>query len=114
MSIILNVINYFWKLGFNEEIADLYVKKYSDSYSISIDVENEIIKYGNRIKVSDKKLARFSQKNFIILEAIDRVLKKGFRPEDIHMSRNPSYDFAIERELDRILVAFRFMEWEEE
>ncbi len=114
MSAILNAINYFWKLGFSEEMADLYVKQYPCSHSVSIDVLNEIMEYGSRIKVSDGERTRFTQKNFIILEAIDRVLRNGYRPEAIHIGRNPSYDFSIEKESDLDCVAFQCIEWEEE
>ena len=41
MSAILNEINYFWKLGFNEETTDVYVKRYPLDNRVSIDVENE-------------------------------------------------------------------------
>ncbi|MHA2143117.1 MAG: leucine-rich repeat domain-containing protein [Candidatus Thorarchaeota archaeon] len=114
MSEILNVINYFWKLGFSEEVADLYVKNYQGSYSISIDVVNEIIDYGDRIRVSDDKGVRFSQKNFIVMEAIDRFLRANYYPENIRIARGQLYDFSIERDSGQILMAVRCMEWEEE
>lgn len=114
MSIILNAINYFWKLGYNEELADLYVKKYHDSHSISIDVAKEVMNYGGQIRVSDVTLAQFSQKNFIVLEAVDRFLRKKYRPDDIHIGRNQMYDFAIEANSGKVFIAVQCMEWEEE
>ena len=114
MSLILNAINYFWKLGYNEEVADLYVKKYHDSQSISIDVAKEMMDYGDHIRVSDVTLAQFSQKNFIVLEAVDRFLRKKYRPDDTHIGRSPMYDFAIEDNSSRVFIAVQCMEWEEE
>lgn len=114
MSKILNIINYFWKLGFSEEVVDVYVKKYHGSYCISIDVTGEVMDYGDRIRVSDRKRARFSQKNFIVLEAVDRFLRENYRPENIHIGRNPMYDFAIENDSSQVLIAVQCMEWEEE
>lgn len=114
MSIILNAINYFWKLGFNEEVTDIYIKYYSESYSISIDVANEIIDYGKRLRVNDGGLYRFSQMNFIILEAVDRALRMGYQPEDLHLGRSPYYHFAIENKAGGVFVALRCYEWEEE
>ena len=114
MSVILNAINYFWKLGYNEEVADMYVKKYHDFHSISIDVANEVMNYGDKIRVSDETMAQFSQKNFIILEAVDRFLRKKYRPEDIHIGRSPLYDFAIENHSNQVFIAVQCMEWEEE
>jgi len=114
MSVILNSINYFWKLGYNEEVPDLYVKKYHDSHSISIDVANEVIDYRDRIRVSDETSAHFSQKNFIILEAVDRFLRKKYPLEDIHIGRSPMYDFAVENNSGHVFIAVQCMEWEEE
>lgn len=114
MSVILNAINYFWKLGFNEETNDLYLKKYSDSQSISLDVANETFDYGDIIHVSDNRFLKFSQKNFIILEAVDRFLRKSYKPEYIHLGKEPMYDFAIVKDSNTVFMAVRCMEWEEE
>ena len=113
MSIILNAINYFWKLGFNEVIPDLYTKHYSDLQQISLDVANEVMDYGKGIKVNNEKLKHFSQMNFIVLEAVDRALRKGYRPEDIRLGRGNAYHYAIKGS-DDVFVALRCHEWEEE
>ena len=114
MSVILNSINYFWKLGYNEEVPDLYVKKYHDSNSISIDLANEVIDYGDRIRVSDETSAHFSQKNFIVLEAVDRLLRKKYSPEDIHIGRSSMIDIAVKNNSGHDFIAVQCMEWEEE
>ena len=105
MSIILNAINYFWKLGFNEEAVDLYIKRYSDSQRICIDVAKEVMDYGERIQVKNDGLKPFSQMNFIILEAVDRALNKGYRPEDIVLGQSGAYHYAIMGMYEDMLIA---------
>lgn len=114
MSIILNAINYFWKLGFNEETNDIYLKKYSDFQSISLNTANETFDYGDNIQVTGKRFIKFSQKNFIILEAVDRFLRKGYRPENIHLGKDSMSDFAIMKDKNTVFMSIRCMEWEEE
>lgn len=114
MSRILNVINYFWKLGFNEENPDIYVKTYFNSYSIAINMAKEIVDYGNKIRVSDEYLKRFSQKNFIIMESLDRILTKGYKPESIHLGKSQNYDYAVENTTNEILFAISCKMWEED
>ena len=110
MSVILNEINYFWKLGFNEETPDLYVKRYPCDQIISIDVDQEKILYGDRVRIENERKAVFSQTNFIILEAIDRFLTKEYRPDDIVIGRSGMYDFHIEN----VNIAVNCLEFEDE
>lgn len=114
MTVILNVINYFWKLGYNEEKPDVYAKTYPNFFCILIDMTRELIDYGDKIQISDLKLTHFSQKNFILLEAIDRFLMKEFDSKDIHIGKNPDYDFAIEKDSDDFFLAVKCLEWLEE
>lgn len=114
MTVILNVINYFWKLGYNEEKTDVYAKTYQNFYGILIDMTKELMNYGDKIKISDPKLTLFSQKNFILLEAIDRFLMKGYNPKNIHIGRSPDYDFAIENDINAVFLAVICLEWLEE
>lgn len=113
MSIILNVINYFWKLGYNEEAPELFVKKYCGSYPIKIDMLNEVINYGDRIKVFDESLVQFSQINFVILESIDRFLTNGYEPQNIKLSKSELYDYLIE-DYSGSLLAIKCSIWEDE
>lgn len=114
MTVILNVINYFWKLGYNEEKTDVYSKTYQNYYCILIDMTRELMNYGDKIQISNPKLTHFSQKNFILLEAIDRFLMKGYDPKDIHIGRNSDYDFEIENDIGDVFMAVLCMEWLEE
>jgi len=112
MSLILNEINYFWKLGFNEEVPDKFVKEYSNDQSITLDLSSKSIDYGRLIQVSRKEIENFSQKNFIILEAVDRFLEKKYQPSDIHIGRGPMYDFAIEKGSMKVFIAVKCLEYE--
>ena len=69
MSVILNVVNYFWKLGFNEEAPDIYEKPYRDGYRVRVDMAAEAIDYGGQVQVVDGTLKRFSQRNFVVCVA---------------------------------------------
>lgn len=80
MSLILNHINYFWKLGYNEKILNRYIKEYANSYCVTLNIDNETIDYGDSIQLNDKELGEFSQKNFVVLECVDRLLGKGYSP----------------------------------
>ena len=91
MSAILNEVNYFWKLGYNEYEQNRFKKKYKNNISIIIDVKNEEIIYDNKIN-STKNIFSFSQKEFIILETIDRILSIGYSVDKIN--RYIENDFA--------------------
>lgn len=110
MSIILNEINYFWKLGFSEEEVNLYIKRYDGGFSIIIDTDKNIILYGKQIYVSDEDKTHFSQTNFIILETIDRLITKGYHPEDISLRGGQKYDIYI----NKIDMAIKCLEFEYE
>ncbi len=114
MSIILNYINYFWKLGYNEEISDIYIKKYHGFYNVKIDMANDIIDYGNIIQLCNDSLAKFSQKNFVILECVNRLLEKGYHPNSLIIGKNDSYDIAVKDNLGRISIAINCTTWEDD
>ncbi|OLS22510.1 MAG: hypothetical protein HeimC3_30510 [Candidatus Heimdallarchaeota archaeon LC_3] len=114
MSIILNIINYFWKIGFNEELPDIYVKKYTGDHKIAINMIKEIMDYGKNIIVIDTKLTLFSQRNFVIMESIDRFLNKGYFPRAIYIGESNSYDFAVKNIDNSFFMAIKCKIWEEE
>jgi hypothetical protein len=114
MSLILNEINYFWKLGFNEDAKDIFVKEYSKEQKIILNLSSKLIDYGDLIEVHNEQMNRFSQKNFIMLEAVDRFLIKEYKPEEIHIGRSSMYDFSIEKKDMNKFVAVKCLEYEEE
>ena len=80
------------QLGFvpKENTTGIFIKKYSlfDNYSIEVDFEKEKIVYGTRIKSESKTTQNFSQsENWVVLECVNRLLEKGYKPEDITLEK---------------------------
>lgn len=79
-------------LGFEpkENTTDVYIKKYSavNNYAIEIDFDSKTINFGNKIKGESKTTQNFSQaENWVVLECVDRILTKGYKPEDITLEK---------------------------
>lgn len=65
----------------------IYHKIYVD-YAIEIDFEKQSIDYGNSIIAESKTTQNFSQpENFVVLECVDRILTKGYKPQNIILER---------------------------
>lgn len=80
------------KLGFKPKngTVDVYSKIYQqhDGYSIDIDFLNEKICYGDLIGADCKTTQNFSQpENFVVLECVDRLLEKGYKPQNIILEK---------------------------
>lgn len=79
------------KLGFipKDKTVDMYIKQYRqhEGYSIEIDFANQSIDYGS-ISCESKTTQNFSQpENFVVLECVDRLLTKGYKPTDITLEK---------------------------
>lgn len=77
-------------IGFQpkENAKDVFIKKYQNGYIIEIDFEKELINYGNSIKCESKTTQNFSQaENFVVLECVNRLLEKGYKPENITLEK---------------------------
>ena len=67
-----------------ENAKDIFVKKYQEGYIIEVDFHKEIINYGDKIICESKTTQNFSQaENFVVLECVNRLLEKGYKPENI-------------------------------
>lgn len=78
-----------YTLGFTpkENTSGVFHKKYK-GYSIEIDFENSIFNFGNKIKGESKTTQNFSQaENWVVLECIDRLLEKGYSPQNIVLEK---------------------------
>ena len=73
----------YWALHFEEIALDVYEKSYG-GYKIVIDAEKQTINYGSGI-IAKSKECRYliRHKDFVILECVDRLLSKGYQPDDI-------------------------------
>lgn len=65
----------------------IYHKIYVD-YAIEIDFEKQSINYGSDIIAESKTTQNFSQpENFVVLECVDRLLCKGYKPQNIILEK---------------------------
>jgi type I restriction enzyme M protein len=77
-------------IGFQpkENAKDIFIKKYPDGYIIEIDFHKEIIHYGDKIICESKTTQNFSQaENFVVLECVNRLLEKCYKPENITLEK---------------------------
>jgi type I restriction enzyme M protein len=80
-------------LGFTpkKNTAGIYSKRYSlcEYCTIEIDTEKGLISYGDKIKSDSRTTQNFSQsENFVVLECVNRLLEKGYKPENIILEKN--------------------------
>lgn len=65
----------------------IHHKIYVD-YAIEIDFESQSINYGSAITAESKTTQNFSQpENFVVLECVDRLLAKGYKPQNIVLEK---------------------------
>lgn len=88
----MNIKKLIQALGFlpKENTSGIFQKKYSksNSYSIEIDFEKEFINYGDKIKGESKTTQNFSQaENWVVLECVNRLLEKGYQPQNITLEK---------------------------
>lgn len=84
--------NLIQKLGFTpkENASGIFIKKYTscDNYAIEVDFEREIINYGSKIVAESKTTQNFSQaENWVVLECVNRLLEKGYKPQNITLEK---------------------------
>ncbi|MDR1864128.1 MAG: type I restriction enzyme HsdR N-terminal domain-containing protein, partial [Bacteroidales bacterium] len=81
---IISALNFLPK----ENTSDVFEKKYADGYTIQVDFANNRIFYGDRIKYDSSTTQNFSQpENFVVLECVNRLLDKGYKPENIILEK---------------------------
>ena len=76
-------------LGFTpkENTSGIFQKKYG-KYAIEIDFEKEFFNFGNKIKAESKTTQNFTQaENWVVLECVDRLLEKGYKPQNITLEK---------------------------
>jgi len=97
------------KIGFTpkENSVGIFQKKYAnaDGYSIEIDFENQKINFGNKITAESKTTQNFSQsENWVVLECVDRLLEKGYQPQNITLEKTWATGHGTSGRLD-VLVS---------
>ncbi len=88
----MNSTNLLKKLGFapKENVVGIYEKKYPqhNDYSLEVDFSNEKINYGHLITSENKTTQNFKQdENWVVLECVDRLLSKGYKPQNIILEK---------------------------
>lgn len=85
----MNYKNFIQTLGFKpkENTSGIFQKKYN-GYAIEIDFEKSIFNFGKKIKGESKTTQNFSQaENWVVLECVDRLLEKGYQPQNIVLEK---------------------------
>ena len=85
----MDIKKYISSIGFvpKNGTNGIYHKIYVD-YAIEIDFEKQIINYGNSITADSKTTQNFSDaENFVVLECVDRLLNKGYKPQNIILEK---------------------------
>lgn len=83
---LLNAMNYMPKNGVN----NVYIKEYPshDNYSIEVDFNSKKINYGDKIILGNNTTSNFSKtENFVVLECVNRLLEKGYKPQNIELEK---------------------------
>ena len=88
----MDIKKYITTLGFlpKNGTSGIYHKVYlyHDNYAISIDFNTEHIEYGDKIIAESRTTQNFSQpENFVVLECVDRLLTKGYKPQNIVLEK---------------------------
>lgn len=77
-------------IGFSPKnnTVGILTKKYQEGYSIDVDFDKKVINYGDAIICESKTTQNFSQaENFVVLECVDRLLTKGYKPQNIVLEK---------------------------
>ncbi|GAB1358368.1 N-6 DNA methylase [Porphyromonadaceae bacterium] len=101
----MDIKKYITILGFTPKngTSGVYHKIYvgQDSYSIAIDFDKQHIDYGDSIIAESKTTQNFSQpENFVVLECVDRLLSKGYKPQNITLEKTWSAGHGSSGRLD--------------
>ncbi len=82
---LLKVLGYKPKNG----TSNVYEKQHSNcNYAITVDFNNKKIDYGTKIKIGNATTSNFAKpENFVVLECVNRLLEKGYKPENIELEK---------------------------
>ena len=88
----MDIRTYIGALGFvpKDGTNGVYQKIYTfqDNYTIEVDFNKQHIDYGDKITAESRTTQNFSQpENFVVLECIDKLLQKGYVPQNIILEK---------------------------
>lgn len=99
----------YWALRFVETSLDVHTKTYN-GYPVTIYAEKQYVDFGERIK-NGRKFELNSHKSFVVLECIDRLLTRGYLPEQITLTTGTLFDLCLES--DGWLVGIDCSAWDD-
>jgi hypothetical protein len=86
-------------LGFREStnqknLLFLTINDYTLTIVINPDnLSSSLIDYGTKIKIYNQNICNFSkEENIVQLECVIRLLRKGYKPENIELEKHTSWD----------------------
>ena len=96
-------------LGFTpkENSSGVFQKKYAlcDNYAIEVDFGNQSFLFGDKIKAESKTTQNFSQaENWVVLECLDRLLEKGYQPQNITLEKTYPTGHGTSGRLDVLIT----------
>lgn len=96
------------KLGFKpkDNTVGIYEKTYQQhDYSIEINFSKEQICYGQLINADCKTTQNFSQaENWVVLECVNRLLEKGYKPQNIILEKTWAAGHGSSKRLDICVI----------
>lgn len=77
-------------LGFQpkENTDGIFIKKYQNNFCLEIDFKNQIFDFGGKIKIGEKSTQNITKpEDWVVLECVNRLLEKGYKPENITLEK---------------------------
>ncbi len=82
--------NLIQQLGFTpkENTSGIFIKKYKDNYCIEVDFDKQTFHFGGKIKIQGKDSQNITKpEDWVVLECVNRLLEKGYKPENISLEK---------------------------
>ena len=82
--------NLIQAIGFlpKENTSGIFIKKYTDDYAIEVDFEKQTFHFGGKIKIQTKDSQNITKpEDWVVLECVDKLLVKGYKPENIQLEK---------------------------
>lgn len=86
----MNTTQLIKSLGFTpkENALDIYAKKFSNNYTIEINLKKQNFYFGGKIKVGEKDFQNITKpEDWVVLECVNRLLDTGYKPENIILEK---------------------------
>ena len=78
------------QFSLEEGVSGSWLKTYPqhNNYVVRVSIDNEEISYGDKIQLGGRTTCNFKDaENFVVLECVNRLLEKGYKPEDITLEK---------------------------